>query len=966
MRTRRTPWWYLIGLAAVMVTGVACSDDPESMTGCGEGTVLEGGECVPEDRDECDEDEVLTPEGECEDPDQFACDDGTTYDRGLGECVSETEIGCGEGTVEVDGECVLDDPLVCGEGTVLYDGECVVTDEVCGDGTSFDDENIDCQVDPSACGPGAEYDLADGECVDHNLVESCGDGTREIDGRCVSNETYADELAGQADVSHGDDSAIVASTADKVVFEGTLDDELSHQFDVDGLEGQWLEITLYSRGVPSPGLSLEKGDSADWSREVEAGTATTPERTVLLPADGDYELTVETAMAEDPDWGDEGKADWKYVGTVQQLETPEPTWWAAFDEVHEGDLDATTDNFLEIDVEEVYEVILTVDSVGEDARETTVELWTEPDEYLERHSVEGGDDLELETADLSTLYLHVDAVGLQGAELDYELYANTTEVLQPGDFYDEQIDVEAGDVVFLSHESDEAEPVAAEVRFDGQREHLFSNMLAVNQSSYDEDETKRQFFYARQSGTYTVRFHNNSLTTITSFVGMVRTQEVPVFEVADDGQPQDFDDQVDAQDLEPGDWRFVVVDTPGPSMFEATIEAETGSPRASVYTDVERDRIADASETGETTDVDFDVAEGGIYYLVARPHSTFTEVSDLSFEVTGRTVDVLEAGQEYTETFDADAFDLLWLDVTWGMGDDAEIRLYNEVGNLIWEETTTEPVDDLLLMPGTGQYTLTVENTGQEPMLGVDADFELRPTFASVVVDNDYTASWIRDPLSENERDDMVVSADQMAQVFVDVEFGADDQARLELWDVDAGELIDEIEGTEHVGTDLRLEGDRTYGFGIEALSDFDDEYDLSIETFEVTDVSVSSTPDAEISDGWEAEDTVNVEECESIHDIEVFVDISHSYIGDIAVDIIGPDGSEARIHDYSGGYSSDIYATYPDPDDPWNNLDDGHELYGFIGDDGSGEWTIYVQDDDEWDNFSWLNEWSLSLVCLS
>src|SRR3546814_5883158 len=43
----------------------------------------------------------------------------------------------------------------------------------------------------------------------------------------------------------------------------------------------------------------------------------------------------------------------------------------------------------------------------------------------------------------------------------------------------------------------------------------------------------------------------------------------------------------------------------------------------------------------------------------------------------------------------------------------------------------------------------------------------------------------------------------------------------------------------------------------------------------------------------------------------EVDVDITHSYIADLRVDLVAPDGSVYKLHNRSGGRSNDIDQTY-------------------------------------------------------
>ncbi len=86
-------------LAMIGLVGLAGCGGPEPLT-CGEGTVLEGDQCVREIE---------------------ACGEGTTLVDGL--CVPEGAY-CAPGTTLMEGDCVPE-ALACGEGTHLENGTCV-------------------------------------------------------------------------------------------------------------------------------------------------------------------------------------------------------------------------------------------------------------------------------------------------------------------------------------------------------------------------------------------------------------------------------------------------------------------------------------------------------------------------------------------------------------------------------------------------------------------------------------------------------------------------------------------------------------------------------------------------------------------------------------------------------------------------------------------------------------------------
>ena len=95
-----------VGTLALLVILVPLSGCRDSLV-CGEGTVAQDDECVPESA-------------------SLDCGEGTIEVDGF--CVAEPGPVCGPGTVEVEGECVVEDPLACGEGTVRRDDTCVEAD----------------------------------------------------------------------------------------------------------------------------------------------------------------------------------------------------------------------------------------------------------------------------------------------------------------------------------------------------------------------------------------------------------------------------------------------------------------------------------------------------------------------------------------------------------------------------------------------------------------------------------------------------------------------------------------------------------------------------------------------------------------------------------------------------------------------------------------------------------------------
>ncbi len=91
----------------------------------------------------------------------------------------------------------------------------------------------------------------------------------------------------------------------------------------------------------------------------------------------------------------------------------------------------------------------------------------------------------------------------------------------------------------------------------------------------------------------------------------------------------------------------------------------------------------------------------------------------------------------------------------------------------------------------------------------------------------------------------------------------------------------------------------------------------------------------------------------ETVSSIEVFVDITHTYIGDLRVTLTSPLGTSVILHDRSGGTAENIYGWYP------TELTPAFALDPFVGETFGGDWTLLVTDNVGIDTGT-LNEWCL------
>ena len=110
---------------------------------------------------------------------------------------------------------------------------------------------------------------------------------------------------------------------------------------------------------------------------------------------------------------------------------------------------------------------------------------------------------------------------------------------------------------------------------------------------------------------------------------------------------------------------------------------------------------------------------------------------------------------------------------------------------------------------------------------------------------------------------------------------------------------------------------------------------------FNAPNISISSSTVTTVSDtipisGY-ADGVVDV--------LTLDVDISHTRIGDLEVELVGPDGTKRMVHNNVGGTTADLVASFT-PD--------------FAGKPVNGNWTLQVRDNGSTQSFGTINSWSV------
>ena len=110
------------------------------------------------------------------------------------------------------------------------------------------------------------------------------------------------------------------------------------------------------------------------------------------------------------------------------------------------------------------------------------------------------------------------------------------------------------------------------------------------------------------------------------------------------------------------------------------------------------------------------------------------------------------------------------------------------------------------------------------------------------------------------------------------------------------------------------------------------------------------------ILDHQAVESTLSVAAGLELTSLTATVDISHTYTGELRVDLISPDGTPVLLHNRTGGSANDIVGTYG------IDLTSDEPLARFYGESSDGDWKLRVNDGSFGDQGT-INGWSLE-VC--
>ena len=709
---------------------------------CADGTVEQDGECVmaPGLAGECEYGLVRRGD-ECIEPEEL-CGEGARYRSARGTCMPEfAELSCGEGS-EPDGDrCVAPEPVECGDGTHQLDprlNECVPSNTVCSWGTvwtSINDEEYQCVPSDEACGDNTVFVEETRLCMP---AYDCRPGDVVIDGHCVPEamelaEDIEYEAQGNTNPEYdGDPVAMDLSTKDLAIFGGTIDaptdlnddgelDQVIDFFAFEAQEGDWLEISVQSLGIPNPAFAIVDSDGNPTRFSTVTGHRDKM-RQVTITEDGVYLLAVLPEMALVDDEVIAGDSGWDYVGTVERISTPSAEAQDFEAENVKNSLGRLDDNFYVVDQYEAgAHVELFWESVPSHA-DPVVTLWASEDEFLSEHrSLAFG----LEVPESGEFYVVFDWDVIYGtAGLDYEVSTQELVTIPIGESVSYDFTAEQGDVLRIYQDNYHGDTVELVVTDE-------ANEIVLEQTIEDLYIAR---YVGLEAGEYTATFANpNPNFAVEYFSAYIQAgvqKELTNFDITHSGRANEAEGWMQS---------FYAVEFDEKTHYEITLrwlDDDPGFGRIFVYGMgdeqlLRTDEIAYWDEPEISAIFEFE-ADTPYFLRIGNDDPDYWYFFD--YELSFEPVEAFEDGAETSVAVTVEEGDKLVVSQDNYGSVDMEIEILDDDGNTVHAQTLGAGEEYGEHGLEAGDYTVNFTNESQETIYHLEAEaYAVSPTVLATI-----------------------------------------------------------------------------------------------------------------------------------------------------------------------------------------------------------------------------------------
>lgn len=173
----------------------------------------------------------------------------------------------------------------------------------------------------------------------------------------------------------------------------------------------------------------------------------------------------------------------------------------------------------------------------------------------------------------------------------------------------------------------------------------------------------------------------------------------------------------------------------------------------------------------------------------------------------------------------------------------------------------------------------------------------------------------------------------------------------------DGETILDDNTGADTAEQNFTFAANGVIAFAIRDVGGVGGDYTLDLSilvTQNLTSAPALAIPD---NDPVGVQDTITAAAC-TIGAINIDLDVSHTFIGDLLVTVTSPTGTVVTLHNRAGGGNSNIVGNYN------QTLTSDDDLTVLNGEEALGDWIISVDDNFGLDTGD-LNSWGLNMVCL-
>jgi subtilisin-like proprotein convertase family protein len=978
---------------------------------CGDGTMLVNGKCEPTSTITCGAG-TMESNGACVPTSTLACGPGTMESGG--NCVIAA-LACGTGA-QLDanaGTCVVTD-AVCGTGTAFTNGSCLPTDAVCAMGTTFNDATATCLPD-ATCRMGDV--VLGGICVrpvDQLISEATVMETENND-PALGGTAQALTLpaAGTKLVVAGAIGAPTDLDAD------TIADQDSDAYTVTLAAGELIQLSVQPAAGPSLGFVVFGPDGSNYTRSSTLGLTPGAARQIFAPVAGDYTVVVEPAVTLAGNAGPIGNATWTYALTAEKLAAPTAVDVDASAMAITGEFANLNDNlFRATNLTAGGLAQLTVNSLGAnvegvyyvgDSLATMTRVFPAVVNGKQTLTLNAGEDLvffdwiEVNGPDTSfslnaAAPANLQALGALGATNTDSAPATIAGL----DSYFYTFSAQAGQVLRISQNNAEAASLRISVTGVGVAAGLNNTLPVALSNTAVGSDPNYTFAILPATGNYIITVENTTATARTNVV-LSTLGKIPQ-ELGNKAGGDTITATTGAVTVK--DREYARVTFTENVKVTGTVVAGSGDPDFRLYNATTGALIfSSTSGTSTETITERTVPAGTylteVYGFSALPNSTTTlnlvqgPISEIEPNNDAATATPIAQGRQGAGSFGNGDSDFFAITVPTALTANQALRvnlvptastgstpvytctLRDAAGATV---TTGTSINDCVLYGqalAAGTYSLELTNSsmtasnytftsavinnfgGQELEPNNDAATANALTIGTTVYgDSSAGATVDSDFYSFTLANDQVAGELLVAQITALGGRNATSSFTVELRDA-AGTLITSgasfNRGNLLAGAytlTVKRNSSSTSSTGRYALT--------TLSGIAPTMAEFENTTSAPIVDnvpaGTNSTITVAKPGC-TVTGVQVFMNVSHGYIGDVELKLTGPTGAVVMLHDNTGGSADDIIGVYP------FTLSPAQSLAAFNGLDPNGVWTLNAADNSG-GVAGTLNNWGLAFTC--